>query len=177
MNTKPKRIVKQVACDKCGKVMYPNWVTRHVCGESESYVRKYTPKPKLFMSCPHGWSNCPDCANEKLCITGLYKPEPSDLDILIQAAKIAEEVVTADAIESAERIILHHWIDWHDHQRQIDLLSEDERWRHRFGNPTPHINHKETLNGGPSEPGGGSKSRAPKKPKKETPEYMKILGM
>ena len=130
----------------------------------------------LDMACPHDWNNCPECANVELCIAGLYKPDPNDHDVLMKAAKISEEVMHADAIESAERIMLS-WTDWHDHQRQIDLLSEDEKWLNMFGNPAPHINYKETLNGGPSEPGGGSKGRNPKKPVKKMPEYMKILGM
>ena len=169
MNTKPKRIVKQVTCQKCGKVMYPNWVTRHVCGESESYVRKYIPKPKFVMICPNGWSNCPDCANEKLCIVGLYKPEPSDIDILILAAKIAEEVVIKDAIESAEKI-RGTWME------EFDQLPEGGiwEWMARYRRPGD-INYKESLPAGPSEPGGGSKSRNHKKPQNKTPEYMKIF--
>ena len=173
MSAKPKRIVKKVTCQKCGKAMYPNWVTRHVCGESESYVRKYTPKPKLVMSCPNGWKNCPDCKYISPNNTCLYPK--SDLDIVVLAAKIAEEVVTKDAKKSAERIMLS-WTDWHDYQRQINLLSEDEKWLHMFGNPAPHINFKETLNGGPSEPGGGSKSRVPPKPPYKVPEYLKLFG-
>ena len=172
MGTKPKRIVKQVTCQKCGKVMYPNWVTRHVCGESESYVRKYTPKPKLVMICPNGWKNCPDCANEKLCITGLYKPEPSDIDIVVLAAKIAEEVVTKDAIESAHKIRG----TWMEELDQVTTAEEFWAWFNKGKRPGD-INYKEPLPAGPSKPGGGSKSRAPKKPKKEIPEYMKILGM
>ena len=173
MNTKPKRIPKRVVCEKCGRSIAVSWFSRHNCGDPEKYVRKkYTPKPtKLVMICPNGWKNCPDCANEKLCIAGLYKPEPSDLDILIQAAKIAEEVVTADAIENAEKI-RGTWME------EFNRLEEGEiwEWMARYKRPGD-INFKEPLKAGPSEPGGGSKSRAPKKPKKEVPEYMKILGM
>ena len=115
--------------------------------------------PEEIRLCPELWGDCDFCKYTSLENTCLYPK--SDLRIVVLAAKIAEEVVTKDAKKSAERIMLS-WTDWHDHQRQIDLLSEDERWRHRFGNPTPHINYKETLNGGPSEPGGGSKSRVKK---------------
>ena len=115
----------------------------------------------LDMTCPHDWNNCSECANVKFCIAGLYRTEPNDLDVLMKAAKIAEEVVTKDAKKSAERIMLS-WTDWHDHQRQINLLSEDEKWLNMFGNPAPHINYKESLPAGPSEPGGGSKNKAKK---------------
>ena len=130
--------------------------------------------PEEIRICPEGWSYCNFCKYTSLDNTCLYAPE-ADIDIVVLAAKIAEEVVTKDAKKSAERIMLS-WTDWHDHQRQIDLLSEDERWLHMFGNPTPHINYKEPLPAGPSEPGGGSKSRAPKKPAWKMPEYLKNWG-
>ena len=127
---------------------------------------------KEIRLCPNGWEDCSLCANERLCIAGLYKPETTDLDIVVLAAKIAEEVVTKEAKKSAERIMLS-WTDWHDHQKQINLLSEDERWLNMFGNPAPHINYKEPLNGGSSEPGGGSKSRNKKSTKGNIPTiYM-----
>jgi len=123
------------------------------------------------MPCPHGWNNCTECKNVDLCKAGLYKPESSDLDILIQAAKIAEEVVTKEAIESAHSI-KGTW------QEEFLRLPAEEiwEWMARYKRPGD-INYKEPLKAGPSKPGGGSKSRNHKKPTKEIPEYMKLLGM
>ena len=126
----------------------------------------------LDMPCPHNWNNCSECKNVDLCIAGLYEPESSDLDILILAAKIAEEVVTADAIESANRIKG----TWMEELDRVAGTDEFWTWFAKYGRPG-NINYKEPLKAGPSKPGGGSKSRNHKKPKKETPEYMKILGM
>ena len=153
MSAKPKRIVKKVTCQKCGKVMYPNWVKRHVCGETEKYVKKYTPKSKLVMICPNGWKNCPDCKYNSPNNICLY-PKP-DIDIVVLAAKIAEEVVTKEAMESAHKI-RGTWME------EFDNLPEGGIWEWMARYKTPHINYKETLNGGPSEPGGGSKSKAKK---------------
>ena len=129
--------------------------------------------PKEIRLCPEGWEDCSLCRYVSLDNTCLYPK--SDIDIVVLAAKIAEEVVTKGAIESTHRIMLS-WTDWHDHQRQINLLSEDEKWLHMFGNPAPHINYKEPLNGGASEPGGGSKSKVPPKPPYKMPEYLKNWG-
>lgn len=162
MNTKPKRIPKRVVCEKCGRSIAVSWFSRHNCGDPEKYVRKkYTPKPKSVMTCPNGW-DCDLCKYNSLTNTCLYPK--SDLDIVVLAAKIAEEVVTTDAIESAEKI--------------RGLQADTDFWTWWGRTSPPNINSKIPLPlDGPSAPGGGSKSRAPKKPKKEVPEYMKILGM
>ena len=126
----------------------------------------------LDMPCPHGWNNCTDCKNVDLCKVGLYKPESSDLDILILAAKIAEEVVTADAIESAQKI-RGTWME------ELDRVAgTDEFWTWFYKDKrASNLHAVEPIPlDGPSSP-GGSKSRNHKKPKKEKPEYMKILGM
>lgn len=169
MNTKPKRIVKQVTCPKCGKVMYPNWVTRHVCGESEKYVKKYTPKSKLVMICPNGWKNCHDC--QYISPTNTCLLPKSDIEVVIQAAKIAEKVVTKDAIESAEKIRG----TWMEELDQVTGTEEFWAWFNKDKRPC-NINYKEPLNGGPSEPGGGSKSKVPPKPPYKMPEYLKNWG-
>jgi hypothetical protein len=58
------------------------------------------------------------------------------------------------------------------------VTGTDEFWAwFNKGKRPGDINYKEPLKAGPSEQGGGSKSRNHKKPKKEKPEYMKILGM
>jgi hypothetical protein len=44
------------------------------------------------------------CKFDALCKAGLYEPDISDLGIVVLAAKISEEVVTKEAIESAEKI-------------------------------------------------------------------------
>ena len=124
--------------------------------------------PKEIRLCPEGWVDCHLCKYNSLTNTCLYPK--SDLDIVVLAAKIAEEVVTKEAIESAHKI-RGTWME------EFDQLPEGGIWEWMARYRTPHINYKETLNGGPSEPGGGSKSRVPKKPAKKIPEYMKILGM
>lgn len=168
MNTKPKRIPKRAVCEKCGRSIAVTWFSRHNCEDPEKYVRKnyYTPKPVRI--CPNGWADCENCGYISLIKTCLYPK--SDLEIVVLAAKIAEEVVTKDAIESAHKI-RGTWME------EFDNLQEGEIWEWMARYRTPHINYKEPLPAGPSEPGGGSKSRNHKKPKKEKPEYMKILGM
>ena len=126
----------------------------------------------LDMICPHDWDNCPECANVELCIAGLYRPDPTDHDVLMKAAKIAEEVTIADAIESAKEIKG----TWMEELNQVTGTAEFWAWFYKYKRPGD-INYKEPLNGGASEPGGGSKSRNHKKPAREIPEYMKILGM
>ena len=110
------------------------------------------------MPCPHGWNNCTDCKNVDLCKVGLYKPESSDLDILIQAAKMAEEVVTKDAIESAEEIKRGTWMEELD---QATGTDEFWTWFAKYRRPC-NINYKEPLKAGPSKPGGGSRNKAEK---------------
>ena len=124
--------------------------------------------PEEIRLCPEGWKDCSLCRYNSLTKTCLY-PKP-DIEIVVLAAKIAKEVVTASAIESAEKI-RGTWME------EFDQLPEGGIWEWMGRYRTPHINYKEPLNGGASEPGGGSKSRVPKKPAKKMPEYMKILGM
>ena len=60
---------------------------------------------------------------------------------------------------------------------EFDQLPEGEiwEWMARYKRPGD-INYKEPLPAGPSEPGGGSKSRVPKKPAWKMPEYLKNWG-
>jgi len=125
--------------------------------------------PKEISICPGLWSDCDLCKYASLNNTCLHEPR-SDIEIVILAAKIAEEAVTKDAVESAQKIRR----TWAEHFKS---LSSDEALKEFYRYKLPDINYKEPLKTGPSEPGGGSKSRNHKKPKKETPEYMKILGM
>jgi len=122
----------------------------------------------LDMLCPHGWNNCIDCKNVDLCKAGLYKPESSDLDILIQAAKVAEEVVTKEAIESAHKI-KGTWMEELD-----QVTGTDEFWawfaKYRIPNPTA-IEPWKTMSG-PSEP-GGSKMKCKKETKGTKPTIYK----
>ena len=112
--------------------------------------------PDEIRVCPHQWIECEFCANLKLCIMGFYLPEPeSDLDVVIKAAKIAEQVVDAGVRESVEKI-RGTWME------EFNNLQEGEIWEWMARYRTPHINYKETLNGGASEPGGGSKSKVKK---------------
>ena len=123
--------------------------------------------PQEIRLCPEGWEDCSLCRYNSLTKTCLY-PKP-DLNIVILAAKIAKEVVTASAIESAHKI-KGTWME------ELNQLPEGGIWEWMARYRTPHINYKETLNGGPSEPGGGSKSRVPPKPPYKMPEYLKNWG-
>ena len=58
--------------------------------------------PEEICLCPEGWEDCSLCRYVSLTNTCRYPK--SDIDIVVLAAKIAEEVVTKDAIESTERI-------------------------------------------------------------------------
>ena len=166
MSTKPKRIVKQVTCPKCGKVMYPNWVARHVCGELEKYVKKYTPKPKLVMICPNGWKNCHDC--QYISPTNTCLLPKSDIDVLIQAAKIAEEIVTKDAIESAHKI-RGTWFE------EFSRMSDEERWADYRKYHITDLTYKEpiTCMTGPFSLGGGSSNSVKKENKGTKPTVYK----
>ena len=118
--------------------------------------------PKEIRLCPNGWEDCSLCKYVSLDNTCLYAPE-ADIDIVVLAAKIAEEVVTADVIESAEKI-------------KGNLQSEEDFWAWWGRSSPPHFNEKPVLPAGPSEPGGGAKNRAPKKPAWKMPEYLKNWG-
>ena len=122
---------------------------------------------KEIRLCPEGWEDCSLCRYNSLTNTCLYAK--SDLGIVVLAAKIAEKVVTKDAIESAEKI-RGTWME------EFNNLHEGGIWEWMARYRTPHINYKETLNGGPSEPGGGSKSKVPPKPPYKMPEYLKNWG-
>ena len=126
--------------------------------------------PAEIRVCPELWSDCDLCKYVSLKNTCLYPK--SDIEIVVLAAKIAEEVVTKDAIESAHKI-RGTWVE------ELDRVAGTEEfwtWFAKYGRPG-NINYKEPLKAGPSKPGGGSKSRNHKKPMKEKPEYMRILGM
>ena len=124
----------------------------------------------LDMPCPHDWNNCTDCKNVDLCKAGLYKPESSDLDILIQAAKIAEEVVTKDATESAHKI-KGTWVE------ELDRVAGTEEfwtWFNKGIRPGDlHAVEPYKAMSGPSEPGGGAKANT-KKSKKGNKVYVDV---
>lgn len=122
--------------------------------------------------CPHNWDNCHECRHDRDCIAGLYKPEETtDLEVVIQASNIAEEVMHVEAVESAVGIKKGTWME------EFNRLEEGEiwEWMARYKRPGD-INYKEPLKAGPSEPGGGSKSRVPPKPPYKMPEYLKNWG-
>lgn len=125
--------------------------------------------PAEIRVCPELWSDCDLCKYVGLDNTCLYPK--SDLDIVVQAAKIAEEVVTADAIESAEKI-RGTWMEGFD---QVTGTDEFWTWFNKYKRPSD-INYKEPLKAGPPKPGGGSKNRNHKKPAKKMPEYLKNWG-
>lgn len=119
--------------------------------------------------CPNNWTECAVCKHEGDCRAGLYHGEE---DILIKAAEIAERVVIAEAIESAEKI-KGTWQEDFLQQPSEDIWAWMGKW-----NRASNLHHKEPIPlDGPSSPGGGSKSKNHKKPQRKVPEYMKMLGM
>ena len=121
--------------------------------------------PKEIRLCPNGWEDCSLCKYVSLDNTCLYKLK-SDIDIVVLAAKIAEENVIAVAIENVHKI-KGTWFE------EFSQMSEKERWAEYFRYPTPHFNEKPVLKAGPSEPGGGSKNRCKKSTKGNIPTmYM-----
>ena len=125
--------------------------------------------PKKIHLCPEGWENCPNCRYVSHTNTCLYPK--SDIDIVVLAAKISEEVVTAEAIESAQKIRG----TWMEELDQVTGIDEFWTWFSNVKRPGD-INYKEPLKAGPSETGGGSKSRVPPKPPYKMPEYLKNWG-
>jgi len=119
--------------------------------------------PKEIRLCPNGWEDCSLCKYDVLCKAGLYEPDISDLGIVVLAAKIAEKVMQAEAIESAHKI-RGTWME------EFNQLPEGEiwEWMARYKRPGD-FNYKEPLKAGPSEPGGGSKSRCKKSTKGNIP--------
>jgi len=118
--------------------------------------------PNDLRQCPHGWTGCKICYNLDKC--------KSDLDVVLKAAEISTHVVNAEVAESAAKI-KGTWSD------EFSRMSERERWAEYAKYPRLNFNEKPVLPAGPSSPGGGSKSKNHKKPRRKTPEYMKILGM
>ena len=107
--------------------------------------------PAEIRVCPNGWEDCSLCRYEKLCGAGLYKPDISDLDIVVLAAKIAEEVVTKGAIESAHKI-RGTWM------QELDQLPEGGiwEWMARYKRPNLHAVEPYKAMSGPTAPGGSS---------------------
>ena len=124
--------------------------------------------PNKICQCPNNWEDCNLCAYASLTNTCLYPK--SDIEVVIKAAEVAEKVVTKDAIESVEKI-KGTWME------EFNRLETGEiwEWMARYKRPGD-INYKEPLKAGPSEPGGGSKSRVPPKPPYKMPEYLKNWG-
>jgi len=97
----------------------------------------------------------------------------SDLEVVIKAAEISTQVINAQVVESVAKI-RGTWSD------EFSRMNESERWAEIRRYPTPNL-HTVTdpykAMQGAFVPGGGSKSKSPKKPQRKIPEYMKILGM
>ena len=112
--------------------------------------------PKELRQCPSGWSDCELCAHERMCIGGLYKPEESDIEVVIRAAEIAEIVVHDEAVESVEKC-RGTWAE------EFGKMSEDERWAEYRKYKPPSLHDKTPIPlDGPSSPGGGSKAKMKK---------------
>lgn len=120
----------------------------------------------IDMECPNGWQGCDDCNNKDRCIAGMFTPE-EDRAPIIKAAEIAEASTQAEAVEGAKIL----------KGETLRLNDTTGFWKEWGKYSTPDLHAKEPMPAGQGAPGGGNKSRAPKKPQKKTPEYMKILGM
>ena len=126
-------------------------------------------KEKVTRACPNFWENCEDCKHDFECRAGLYHGEE---DILIKAAEIAERVVLAEAIESAEKI-KGTWQEEFLQQPSEYIWAWMGKWN-RASNL--HSSEPWKTMSGPTSPGGGSKSNKHKKPQKKQPEYLKTWG-
>lgn len=117
--------------------------------------------PKEIRLCPEGWEDCSLCRYVSLAIgidtktgkrkhTCLYESK-SDIDIVVLAAKIAEEVVTKEAIESAHKI-RGTWME------ELDQLPEGGiwEWMARYRTPNLHAVEPYKAMSGPTEPGGST---------------------
>jgi len=122
--------------------------------------------------CPHGWTDCSLCANLTLCQSGTYIPEEPEPMPAIEPDELEENELADDLgiVIPSER---GTWVE------RLSQMTEDERWKEYYKYHPEDLRIKEpiTCMSGPTAPGGGSKSRAPKKPQRKVPEYMKILGM
>jgi len=107
--------------------------------------------PKEIRLCPNGWENCSLCKYVGLDNTCLYPK--SDIEIVILAAKIAEEVVDAGAREDAEKI-RGTWIE------ELNRVAEtDEFWTWFYKDKRPgdlHAVEPYKAMSGPTEPGGSN---------------------
>jgi len=107
--------------------------------------------PKEIRVCPNGWIDCHLCKYDVLCKAGLYEPDISDLGIVVLAAKIAEKVVQAEAVESAYKI-RGTWME------ELNRLEEGEiwEWMARYRTPNLHAVEPYKAMSGPTTPGGSS---------------------
>ena len=115
--------------------------------------------------CPNGWNHCEMCSHERKCIAGLYHGE---IETIVLAAEIAEAVVSKAAIESAMKI-KGTWFEG------FNRMCEEERWQDYRKYHIADLIYKEpiTCMGGPTRPGGGSKSKVKKSPKGNKPtQYL-----
>src|SRR5665648_1227451 len=88
--------------------------------------------PKEIRVCPNGWIDCHLCKYDVLCKAGLYEPDISDLGIVVLAAKIAEKVVKAEAVESAYKIR-------GTRMEELNRLEEGEKWEWMARYRTPNL--------------------------------------
>ena len=128
--------------------------------------------PDELPECPSGWFECEICANEKECKAGLYKPEETDIEVVIKAAEVSKKVVDTEVLKNVESIRGGSWFE------EFSKLSYNDRMKEgaRYHPPSLHDKTPIPLDG-PSSPGGGGKCRVPKKPQRKLPEYMKMLGI
>jgi len=131
--------------------------------------------PNEIRECPHGWTDCSLCANLIVCQADTYVPEPEPIEQdpdLISELTPGPEELTAD-LGIVIPSVRGTWAE------RLNAMTEDERWQEYYKYHPEDLISKEPITclSGPVVPGGGSKSRVPKKPQRKVPEYMKILGM
>lgn len=112
--------------------------------------------PKKIRQCPEGWTDCHLCSNKALCDTNSYVPEQkTDIEVVIEAAKISETVINAEVKKNVESI-RGTWME------KFDQMSEEERMEEFMRYHLPDLHSKEPVPAGNGLPGGGSKSKVKK---------------
>lgn len=129
--------------------------------------------PNELRECPHGWTDCSLCANLTLCQTETYVPEPEPGPI--PATEPVDELEENELTTDLGVVVPQERGTWAE---RLSKMTEGERWAEYYRYHPDDLISKEPITclSGPTAPGGGSKCRVPKKPKKQIPEYLKTFG-
>ncbi|SDG47933.1 hypothetical protein [Desulfosporosinus hippei] len=127
--------------------------------------------PKEIRQCPNGWTDCKLCAywdsQYKKCVYVPEEPESEPEPI----SELTENELTTDLGVNIPSV-RGTWAE------KFLSLSPDEALKQFYSKHPPDLVSKEpiTCMDGPIVPGGSSRGRVPKKPKKKIPEYLKLFG-